>query len=98
VIWRPHSDLAPGNCAPLSLLVTPQHRIMTFDTLLINNLYRFLRCASSSNFFIRSLHISDAFFKYAFFLNYSRFLYDGEQLTVVDALYQCTRLISIVLA
>jgi len=33
-----------------------------------------------SNFFIRSLQMSDAFYKSSFFLNYSTLLYDGEQM------------------
>jgi len=56
------------------------HCVRTFDTLLRNNLYRFfIRCASSSNFFIRSLQLPDAFHKSSFFLNYSTLLYDGDQ-------------------
>jgi len=54
---------------------------MTFDALLRNNLYRFLqRCASSSNFFIQSLQMSDAFHKSSFFLNNLTLMYDGDQL------------------
>jgi len=52
------------HCIPRNVRVCPHqviHRITTFDTLLRNDLYRFSCCASSSNFFIRSLHISDAF-------------------------------------
>ena len=88
------------HCIPRNVRVCPhlviQH-IATFDTLLRNDLYRFSHCASSSNFFIRSLHISDAFYKSLFF-NYLRLVYDGDQLIVFDALYQCTHLISIVFA
>ena len=36
-------------------------------------------CASSSNFFIRSLQMSDAFYNSSFFLNYSTLLY-GEKM------------------
>jgi len=68
----------------------------TFDALLRNNQYRFLqRCASasSSNFFIRSLQMSDAFYKASFFLNYITLLYDGDQLEIVvgafTAVYPC---------
>ena len=56
------------------------HCVTTFDAVLRNNLYRFfIRCSSSSNFFIRSLQMSDAFYKSSFFLNYSTLLY-GEQM------------------
>jgi len=87
-------------CIPRNVGISPhqvRHRI-TFDALLRNNLYRFLRCASSSNFFIWFLHNSDAFHKFSFLLNYLTLLYDGGQLILDDALYQCTRLISIVFA
>jgi len=57
------------------------HFVRTFDALLRNNLYRFcIRCASSSNFFACSLQMSDAFYKSSFFLSYSTFLYDGDQM------------------
>jgi len=57
------------------------HCITTFDALLRNNLYRFLqRCASSSNFFIRSLQMSDAFWKSSFYLSHLTLMFDGEQL------------------
>ena len=47
--------------------------VRTFDVVLRNNLYRFfIQCTSSSNFFIRSLQMSDAFYKSSFFLNYQR--------------------------
>ena len=50
------------------------------NAVLRNNLCRFfIRCTSSSNFFIRSLQMSDAFYKSSFFLNYSTLLY-GEQM------------------
>ena len=39
-----------------------------------------IRLWSSSNFFIRSLQMSDAFYKSSFFLNYSTLFYDGEQM------------------
>jgi len=56
------------------------HRVRTFDAVLRNNLYRFfMLCASSSNFFIRSLQMSDAFYKSSLFLNYSTLLY-GDQM------------------
>ena len=56
------------------------HCVRTFDAVLRNNLYRFLiRCTSSSNFFIRSLQMSDDFYKSSFFLNYSTLLY-GDQM------------------
>ena len=55
------------------------HCVRTSDAVLRNNLYRlFIRCSSSSNFFIRSLQISDAFYKSSFFLNYSTLLYGGQ--------------------
>ena len=54
------------------------HCVTTFNAVLRNNLHRlFIQCTSSSNFFIRSLQMSDAFYKFSFFLNYSAFLY-GE--------------------
>ena len=57
------------------------HCFRTFDALLRNNLYRFfIRCASPFNFFIRSLKMSDAFYKSSFFRSYSMFLYDGDQM------------------
>jgi len=53
--------------------------VRTFDAVLRNNLYRFfVRCTSSSIFFIRSFQMSDGFYKSSFFLNYSTLLY-GEQ-------------------
>ena len=56
------------------------HCVRTFDAVLRNNLYRFfIRCTSSSIVFIRSLQMSDAFYKSSFFLNYSTLLY-GEQM------------------
>ena len=55
---------------PRSVSVRPHqvsHRVTAFDALLRNNLYRFLRhCVSSSSFFIRSLQMSDAFYKSSF--------------------------------
>ena len=57
------------------------HCVRTFDAVLRNNLYRFfIRCTSSSNFFIRSLQMSDAFYKSSFFLNYSTLLYGGDRM------------------
>jgi len=54
-----------------------------------NILYRVLqRRASSSNFFIRSLQMSDAFYKSSFFLNNLTFLSDGDQL--LKLLMRCT--------
>jgi len=54
--------------------------IRTFDTVLRNSLYRFfIQHTSSSNLFIRSLQLSDAFHKSSFFLNYSTLLY-GDQM------------------
>jgi len=68
---------------PRNVSVRPHqvnHCVTTFDAVLRNNLYRFfIRCSSSSNFFIRSLQLSDAFYKSSFFLNYSTLLY-GEQM------------------
>jgi len=58
------------------------HRVTTVCALLRNNLYRFLqRCASSSNFFIRSFLMFDAFYKFSFFHNYLTLLYEGDHLT-----------------
>jgi len=57
------------------------NRVTAFDALLRNNLYHFLqRCASSFNFFIRSLQMSDAFHKSSIFLNYLTLMYNGDQL------------------
>ena len=55
--------------------------VRTFDAVLRNNLYRFfILCTSSSNFFIRSLQMSDAFHISSFFLNYSTLLYGGDRM------------------
>jgi len=86
---------------PKNLSVRPHqvsHRVTTFDALLRNNLHCFVRCASSSNFFIWSLQTSDAFYKSSFFLNYLTLFCDSDQLIIVVAFCQCTRLISIVFA
>jgi len=68
---------------PKNVSVCPHqvsHCVRTFDAVLRNNLYRFfIRCTSSSNFFTRSLQMSDAFYKSSFFLNYSTLLY-GEKM------------------
>jgi len=52
---------------PRNVSVRPHqvsHCVRTFDALLINHLYWFfIRCTSSSNFFIQSLQMSDAFYK-----------------------------------
>jgi len=66
---------------PRNVSVRPhQVNITTFDAVLRSNLYRFfIRCSSSSNFFIRSLQMSDTFYKSSFLLNYSTLLY-GEQM------------------
>jgi len=51
------------------------NHVRTLDALLRNNLYQFfIRCAPSTNFFIRSLKMSDAFQKCSFFLEYSTLL------------------------
>ena len=67
---------------PRNVSVRPHqvsHCVRTFDAVL-RNLYRFfIQCASSSNFFIRSLQMSDAFYKSSFFLNYSTLVY-GDQM------------------
>jgi len=69
---------------PRNVSVRPHqvsHCVKTFDAVLRNNLYRFfMQCTSSSNFFIRSLQMSDAFYKSSFFFNYSMLLYGGDQL------------------
>ena len=69
---------------PRNVSVRPHqvsHCVTTFDALLRNNLYPFSqRCGSSSNFFIRSFQMSDAFHKPLFFLNYLTLMYDGDQL------------------
>jgi len=68
---------------PRNVSVRPHqvtHCVRTFDAVLRKNLYRFfVRCASSSNFFIRSLRMSDAFYKSSFFLNFPTLLY-GDQM------------------
>jgi len=67
----------PGNVSVRPHQVS--HRVRTFDAVLRNNLYRFfIRCTSSSNFYIRSLQMSDTFYKSSFFLNYSTLLYGGQ--------------------
>jgi len=80
IIYALHSSLYTQKC---SLSVRPHqvsHRVTTFDALLRNILYRFLqRCASSSDFFIRSLQMSDAFYKSSFFLNNLTLLYRGAR-------------------
>ena len=57
---------------PRNVSVRPHqvsHCVRTFDAVLRYNLYRFfMRYASSSNYFIRSLQMSDAFYKSSFFL------------------------------
>jgi len=68
---------------PMNVSVRP-HQVSncarTFDALLRNNLYRFfIRCASSSNFFIRSLQMSDAFYKSSF-SQLLTLLHDGDQM------------------
>jgi len=52
-----------------------------FNGLLRNNMYQFFKCCAwSSNFFVRLLHMSDAFCKSSFFfLNYLTFVYDGDK-------------------
>jgi len=69
---------------PRNVSVRPHqvsHCVRTFDAVLRTNLYRcFIRCTSSSNFFIRSLQMSDAFYKSSFFLNYSTLLYGGDRM------------------
>jgi len=47
------------------------HYVKALDALFRNSLYVFVqRCASSSNFFIRLLQKSDAFYLSLFFLHY----------------------------
>ena len=54
------------------------HCVSTFDALFGNYLYDFVRrCESSSNFFIRSIQRSDAFYKSSLFLHYLTRLYGG---------------------
>ena len=69
---------------PKNVIVRPQqvHQCVgTFDALLRNNLYWFSkRCASSFNFFIRSLHMFDAFYESSLFLNHLMLLYNDVQL------------------
>ena len=69
---------------PRNVSVRPHqvsHCVRTYDAVLRNNLYRFfMRCTSSFIFFIRSLQMSDAFYKSSFFLNYSTLLYDGDRM------------------
>jgi len=68
---------------PRNVSVRPHqvsHCVRTFDAVLRNNLYRFfMRCTSSFNFFIRSLQMSDAFYKSSFFFNCLTLLY-GDQM------------------
>ena len=69
---------------PKNVSVRPHqvsHCVRTFGAVLRNNLYRyFMRCASSFNFFIRSLQMSDAFHKSSFFLNLLTLLCGGDQM------------------
>ena len=59
---------------PRNVSVRPHqvsHSVRTFDAVLRTNLHRFfIRCASSSNCFIQSLQLSDAFYKSSYFLNF----------------------------
>jgi len=85
---------------PRNVSVRPHqvsHCVGTFDAMLRNSLYRFfIRCTSSSNFFIRSLQMSDPFYKSLFFLNYSTLLYgDQMQLLSVNSEFRSLRLIGI---
>jgi len=74
---------------PRNVSVRPHqvnHCVRCFDALLRNNLYRiFKQCASSSNFFIRSLQMFDAFYKSSFFLNYSTHLFRFSRLISIAA-------------
>ena len=72
------------------------HRVAVFYAQLINNLHCFLRFGSSSHLFIRSLQMPDAFYK-SLFSSIQCFSMTVTNWYVV-ALYQCTRLISIVFA
>jgi len=77
VVW---SACALHSIMPTELFITyPEMQVFAHTKLA--NLYRFLqRCASSSNFFIRSLQMSDAFYKSSFFLSYLTLMYDGDHL------------------
>jgi len=82
---------------PRNVSVRPhqvKHCVKTSDAFLRNNVYRFFkRCASSSNFFIRSLQMYDAFHKSSFSaINYPEWRWPTD---VIDALFWCTRLISL---
>jgi len=75
-------DYIPRNVSYCPHQVT--HCVRSFDAMLRNNLYRFfIQCAYSPNFLIRSLQMSDAFYKSSFFLNYSTLLYAGDQLQYI---------------
>jgi len=53
--------------------------VTTFDALIRNKLHTFVQlCASSPNFSIRSLQLSDAFYKSPFFSNYATLAYDHD--------------------
>jgi len=57
------------------------HCVKSFDILIEKqSVSVFKRGVSSSNFSLRSLQMSDDFYKSSFFLNYLTLLYDDEQL------------------
>jgi len=72
------------------------HRVTTLDAYW-EIIYTAFCCASSSNLFIQFLQISDAFYKFSFFLNcLTLSVWQWPTDIVVDTFHQCTRLISIV--
>ena len=72
------------------------HCVRTFDAVLRNNLYRFfIRSTSSSNFFIRSLQMSDALQIFIFPQLFNAPVWWGPNAVVVRELFRYLRLISI---
>jgi len=72
------------------------HCVRTFDAVLRTNVYRFfIRCTSSSYFFIRSLQMSDAFYKSLIFPQLCNTPVWRTNAVVVCELFRSLRLISI---
>jgi len=72
--------------------------LLTVDTLIRNISDAFAeRCASSTNFYIHSLQLSDAFLQISIFSRYVWLLHDDHKCTtlVTGALFQCLFLFSI---
>jgi len=62
------------------------HFIRTFDVTVINTLHAFTqRCVYSSNFFIRSLQFSVAFYKPPFFSHYVTLVHENDRMQLPSA-------------